>query len=80
MKSSELLENIATILQLEYLSELRRVNHCDLQEAVSKINKSNYSIAQWRYTLSYILGLQAEIANFEDIDKVLHEMVEQSHL
>ncbi|MEG1931305.1 MAG: hypothetical protein RR131_09215, partial [Anaerovorax sp.] len=73
MVDDKLLEEIAMLLQTPVLSDLHAIHGDNLRKTIEKIGIENYSLGQWRYALSYILGVEIQLEKVEDIEIALQK-------
>lgn len=75
MIETKLLETLARLLQITYLSDLHTVAHEDLSRAVQQIDQYIYTLDQWSYAFSYILDEDVCLKQYSEINDVLEEYV-----
>lgn len=68
---NNLLEAIAVRLGVVCLSDLKLATKRELRLAVKRMDLRVYSESEWSYGLSYILGKDIRIKNYDDIKRVL---------
>lgn len=71
MREGQLLDEIASMLGKMYLSDLHTVKIDDFILLIDKIDLYKYSVEQWNYAMSYILGISIRFNDAGEIKSVL---------
>ena len=73
MYSGDLLTVLTTSMDKKYLSDLHHCNIAELASALESITIEEYTLEEWQYALSYIIGTSVSINSLEQVKPFVKE-------
>ena len=73
---SALLEELQQKLQQPYLSDLHMLSPVQFESIFDYVDINSYTVEEWNYALSYILGRKVECKNKKQIEQLKDKLLE----